>query len=216
MAGGAPDHRRRAGGQPCRLAARPGAGRRSPDPVARTTEGPDPKPARSTRRAAAVRDPATKVKGDELHAGRPGPPPAHNEPQDIPLTIVFEDEHLLVVDKPAGLVVHPAAGNRDGTLVNALLHHCAGQPERDRRRRPPGHRPPHRQGHVGPAGDRQDRRGPRRAGTAIRGALDRPALSGHRVGVPKAARARSTRRLPARATTARRSPSSKASAESAP
>jgi len=39
---------------------------------------------------------------------------------------VFEDEHLLVVDKPAGLVVHPAAGNRDGTLVNALLHHCGG------------------------------------------------------------------------------------------
>ncbi len=48
-------------------------------------------------------------------------------PQDIPLTVVFEDEHLIVVDKPAGLVVHPAAGNPDGTLVNALLHHCAGQ-----------------------------------------------------------------------------------------
>ncbi|MDD3799255.1 MAG: RluA family pseudouridine synthase [Novosphingobium sp.] len=48
-------------------------------------------------------------------------------PQDIPLDIVFEDEHLVVVDKPAGLVVHPAAGNPDGTLVNALLHHCRGQ-----------------------------------------------------------------------------------------
>ena len=48
-------------------------------------------------------------------------------PQYIPLSVVFEDEHLIVVDKPAGLVVHPAAGNRDGTLVNALLHHCAGQ-----------------------------------------------------------------------------------------
>lgn len=47
--------------------------------------------------------------------------------QDIPLSIVFEDEHLIVVDKPAGLVVHPAAGNLDGTLVNALLHHCRGQ-----------------------------------------------------------------------------------------
>lgn len=45
--------------------------------------------------------------------------------QDIPLVIAFEDEHLIVVDKPAGLVVHPAAGNLDGTLVNALLHHCA-------------------------------------------------------------------------------------------
>jgi len=47
--------------------------------------------------------------------------------QDIPLVVVFEDEHLIVVDKPAGLVVHPAAGNPDGTLVNALLHHCRGK-----------------------------------------------------------------------------------------
>ncbi|MBV7264967.1 RluA family pseudouridine synthase [Erythrobacter ani] len=55
------------------------------------------------------------------------PPAAEAEakPQDIPLEIVFEDEHLVVVDKPAGMVVHPAAGNPDGTLVNALLHHCA-------------------------------------------------------------------------------------------
>jgi 23S rRNA pseudouridine1911/1915/1917 synthase len=75
----------------------------------------------------SVRDPATKVKGDEhLSVAVPEPAPAHNVPQDIPLTIAFEDEHLLVVDKPAGLVVHPAAGNLDGTLVNALLHHCGG------------------------------------------------------------------------------------------
>lgn len=53
--------------------------------------------------------------------------PAEAAPQDIPLAIVHEDEHLIVVDKPAGLVVHPAAGNLDGTLVNALLHHCHGQ-----------------------------------------------------------------------------------------
>jgi len=45
------------------------------------------------------------------------------EPQNIPLNLVYEDEHLLVVDKPVGLVVHPAAGNPDGTLLNALLHH---------------------------------------------------------------------------------------------
>jgi 23S rRNA pseudouridine1911/1915/1917 synthase len=77
---------------------------------------------------SAVRDPAVKVKGDEaLRVVVPEPAPAHNEPQDIPLTILFEDEHLLVVDKPSGLVVHPAAGNFDGTLVNALLHHCAGR-----------------------------------------------------------------------------------------
>jgi 23S rRNA pseudouridine1911/1915/1917 synthase len=75
----------------------------------------------------AVRDPATKVTGDEaLIVAVPEPAPAHNVAQDIPLTIVFEDEHLLVIDKPAGLVVHPAAGNLDGTLVNALLHHCGG------------------------------------------------------------------------------------------
>ncbi len=53
--------------------------------------------------------------------------PAAAEPQDIPLDVVFEDEHLIVVNKAAGLVVHPAAGNPDRTLVNALLHHCAGQ-----------------------------------------------------------------------------------------
>jgi 23S rRNA pseudouridine1911/1915/1917 synthase len=77
--------------------------------------------------ATALRDPAHKVRGDEeLRVAVPEPEPAHNEPQDIPLRVVFEDEHLLVVDKPAGLVVHPAAGNRDGTLVNALLHHCGG------------------------------------------------------------------------------------------
>ena len=79
------------------------------------------------REGKALRDPATKVKGDERFTlAVPDPTPAHNEPQDIPLPIVFEDEHLLVIDKPAGLVVHPAAGNRDGTLVNALLHHCGG------------------------------------------------------------------------------------------
>ncbi|MES2699033.1 MAG: RluA family pseudouridine synthase [Pseudomonadota bacterium] len=51
-------------------------------------------------------------------------PQAH--PQDIPIVVVYEDAHLIVVDKAAGMVVHPAAGNADGTLVNALLHHCGG------------------------------------------------------------------------------------------
>jgi 23S rRNA pseudouridine1911/1915/1917 synthase len=73
----------------------------------------------------SVRDPATKIKGGEkFDLAVPDPKPAHNEAQDIPLKIVFEDDHLLVIDKAAGLVVHPAAGNRDRTLVNALLHHC--------------------------------------------------------------------------------------------
>ena len=80
-----------------------------------------------TRDGQAVRDPAIKVKGDERFTlAVPDPTPAHNEPQEIAFVIAYEDEHLLVVDKPAGLVVHPAAGNRDGTLVNALLHHCGG------------------------------------------------------------------------------------------
>jgi 23S rRNA pseudouridine1911/1915/1917 synthase len=75
-----------------------------------------------------VRDPASKARGGETYEVRiPAPVAAHNEPQDIALPIVYEDDHLIVVDKPAGMVVHPAAGNFDGTLVNALLHHCAGR-----------------------------------------------------------------------------------------
>jgi len=74
-----------------------------------------------------ARDPAMKaMAGTDFAIEVPDPTAAHNAPQDIALTIVFEDEHLLIVDKPAGMVVHPAAGNFDGTLVNALLHHCAG------------------------------------------------------------------------------------------
>ena len=57
----------------------------------------------------------------------PAVTPDEAQPEDIPLNVVFEDEHLIVIDKPAGLVVHPAVGNYDGTLVNALLHHCQGQ-----------------------------------------------------------------------------------------
>lgn len=75
-----------------------------------------------------LRDPAQKMKGGEaLSIIIPPPRPSDTQAQDIPLTIVHEDDALLVVDKPAGLVVHPAAGNLDGTMVNALLHHCAGR-----------------------------------------------------------------------------------------
>jgi 23S rRNA pseudouridine1911/1915/1917 synthase len=78
--------------------------------------------------AGPLWDPALKVKGGEtLVLSVPAPRAAESPAQDIPLDIVHEDDHLLVVDKPAGLVVHPAAGNLDGTLVNALLHHCAGR-----------------------------------------------------------------------------------------
>ncbi len=75
-----------------------------------------------------ARDPSMKVKSEAVYEVIiPVPRAAENEAQDIDLTIVYEDDHLLVVDKQAGLVVHPAAGNFDGTLVNALLHHCAGR-----------------------------------------------------------------------------------------
>jgi 23S rRNA pseudouridine1911/1915/1917 synthase len=67
-----------------------------------------------------------KVKaGDPFTIKVPPAAQAEAQPQDIPLVIAFEDEHLIVVNKPAGMVVHPAAGNPDGTLVNALLHHCS-------------------------------------------------------------------------------------------
>nr|WP_295665871.1 RluA family pseudouridine synthase [Sphingomonas sp.] len=73
------------------------------------------------------RDPSRKTAaGTMFTVAVPDPIPAHNVPQDIALNVVFEDEHLIVIDKQAGLVVHPAAGNLDGTLVNALLHHCGG------------------------------------------------------------------------------------------
>ena len=66
-----------------------------------------------------------KVKaGDEVTVSLPEPEPDEAIPQDIPLDIVYEDEDILVVNKPCGMVVHPAAGNPDGTLVNAILYHC--------------------------------------------------------------------------------------------
>ena len=71
-------------------------------------------------------DPSAKSgRADTLTVRIPAALPAHNAAQDLNLVIAYEDDHLIVVDKPAGMVVHPAAGNFDGTLVNALLHHCA-------------------------------------------------------------------------------------------
>lgn len=72
-------------------------------------------------------------KKDKLKAGQtilltlPDPQPIEAKPQNIPLDIVYEDDSLLVVNKPKGMVVHPAPGNPDGTMVNALLWHCAGR-----------------------------------------------------------------------------------------
>jgi len=79
-----------------------------------TADGPCP----LTDVSQAVRE------GDRITLTIPEPVSAIPEGQDIPLDIVFEDEHLIVINKPAGLVVHPAAGNPDRTLVNALIAHC--------------------------------------------------------------------------------------------
>ncbi len=76
-------------------------------------------------RAGTIKDPGARVKpGDALSLDIPPPAPAEPEPQNIALDVVFEDADVIVIDKPAGLVVHPAAGHASGTLVNALIAHC--------------------------------------------------------------------------------------------
>jgi len=62
--------------------------------------------------------------GDVVIVGVPEPEPVKTEPEDIPVDVLYEDEWLVVVNKPAGMVVHPASGNLRGTLVNALMHRC--------------------------------------------------------------------------------------------
>lgn len=64
--------------------------------------------------------------GDEIRVTMPDAAPAHPVAQDLPLDVLFDDDDLVVVNKPAGMVVHPAAGHDEGTLVNALLHHVGG------------------------------------------------------------------------------------------
>lgn len=66
-------------------------------------------------------------KDDDVSVNIPEPKELDVKAQDLPIEIVYQDEDLLVVNKPKGMVVHPAAGNYEGTLVNALLHHCKGQ-----------------------------------------------------------------------------------------
>ena len=74
---------------------------------------------------ATVAEPARKVKaGERYRLALPPPADPEPRPEAIPLAIAYEDEHLIVVDKPAGMVVHPAPGAETGTLVNALLAHC--------------------------------------------------------------------------------------------
>jgi len=75
----------------------------------------------------AVKPTHTPHAGERVDVCWPEARPAEVQPQEMPLSILFEDQSLLVLDKPPGLVVHPAAGHEDNTLVNALLHHCAGE-----------------------------------------------------------------------------------------
>lgn len=93
-----------------------------------------------SRAKALIKEGAVSVDGtpiDDPRAGvepgraysldMPAPVPATPEPEDIPLDVLFEDEHLVLVNKPSGMAVHPAPGSWQGTLVNALLHHCKGE-----------------------------------------------------------------------------------------
>ena len=74
-----------------------------------------------------VDEPKTAVKpGSRFIVTLPPPVEATPQPQAIALSVVYEDAHLIVIDKPTGMAVHPAPGSYDGTLVNALLAHCAG------------------------------------------------------------------------------------------
>jgi len=85
----------------------------------------------------APRRAAHKVRpGDRIRLTIPPPTPTALRPEAIPLDIIYEDDELLVVNKPAGLVVHPAPGHHTGTLVNALLHHCGALREVGGRERP--------------------------------------------------------------------------------
>lgn len=75
-----------------------------------------------------IAKPKTALKAEDLITlNIPEAPPVSHLPEDIPLKILHEDKNLIIVDKQPGMVVHPAAGNESGTLVNALLHHCKGQ-----------------------------------------------------------------------------------------
>lgn len=99
--------------------------------IAEVTDGVTRSLAGSLIRSGAIRvgDTARKASykvrtGDVVSGSLPEPEPSPLTAEDIPLAVLFEDRHMIVVNKPAGLVVHPAPGHPGGTLVNALLHHC--------------------------------------------------------------------------------------------
>jgi 23S rRNA pseudouridine1911/1915/1917 synthase len=79
---------------------------------------------RVTRDGVAITDGSAKAAAGDYRLEIPPPEPADPQPEAIPLIVLYEDEHLIVLDKPAGMAMHPAPGSETGTLVNALLHHC--------------------------------------------------------------------------------------------
>jgi 23S rRNA pseudouridine1911/1915/1917 synthase len=79
-----------------------------------------------TRDGVVLTEPADRALAGDYRLHVPAPTPALPAAQAIPLNVLYEDAHLIVVDKAAGMAVHPAPGSLDGTLVNALLHHCRG------------------------------------------------------------------------------------------
>lgn len=79
---------------------------------------------RVSRDGVRVTDASGKAAPGDYRIEIPPPIPADPQPEDIPLSVLFEDEHLIVVDKPVGMAMHPAPGSESGTLVNALLRHC--------------------------------------------------------------------------------------------
>ncbi|ESQ88444.1 ribosomal large subunit pseudouridine synthase D [Asticcacaulis sp. AC460] len=79
---------------------------------------------RLSQNGAVITDGKHKARPGDYSLSIPAPVSANPEPQDIPLDILFEDEHLIIVNKAPGMAAHPAPGTRDGTLVNALLFHC--------------------------------------------------------------------------------------------
>ena len=80
-----------------------------------------------TKNGAPVNKKDKVAPGETYAVELPDPQPIEAQPQNIPLDIVYEDDDLLVVNKPKGMVVHPAPGNPDGTMVNALLYHCGSR-----------------------------------------------------------------------------------------
>ena len=107
------------------------AGERADQFLARSVEGLTRSAAQKLLEQGAVTAGGKALKknaklelGAELSLSLPDPEPIDVAPQDIPLDVVYEDEDVIVINKPVGLVVHPAPGHPDGTLVNALLYHC--------------------------------------------------------------------------------------------